>query len=237
MSSDRAAATAPGNRFLAKLPDAEYRDLLPHLKPVKLAFKQVLYESRGPIDYAYFPVGAVTSALTVMSNGDAIEVATIGFEGIVGHTAALGGKISANKVIVQIGDGGLRIEARILREQATRGGPLRDLLDAYDDAFRAQVSQSVACNGLHRLEQRCCRWLLMTRDRVRSDDLRLTHEFLAIMIGARRASVTEVLRPLQEAGLVRSHRGRIIIVDRSGIEGRVCECYRAVKDEYDRLFA
>ena len=236
MSSDRTPSAAPGNRFLAKLPGSEYRNLLPHLKTVKLAFKQVLYESRGPIEYVYFPTGAVTSSLTVMSNGDAIEVATVGFEGVVGHTIALGGKTSANKVIVQIGDGGLRIEARTLREQATQGGPLRDLLEAYDDAFRSQVSQSVACNGLHRLEQRCCRWLLMTRDRVRSDDLRLTHEFLAIMIGARRASITEVLRPLQEAGLLRSHRGRIIIVDRVGMEDRVCECYRVVRDEYDRLF-
>ncbi len=123
---------APGNRFLAKLPEAEYRNLLPHLKPVKLAFKQVLHESRGPIDHAYFPISAVTSALTTMSNGDGIEVATVGFEGLVGHTVAIGGKTSPNKVIVQIADGGLRIEARILREHATRGGPLQNLLTAYD---------------------------------------------------------------------------------------------------------
>ena len=136
---------------------------------------------------------------------------------------------------MQIGDGGLRIESRALREEVARSGPFRDLLIDYHAAFMAQVSQSVACNGLHRLEQRCCRWLLMTRDRVGSDDLRLTHEFLAIMLGARRASVTEVLGPLQEAGLVRSHRGRIIIIDRAGLESRACECYRVVRDEYDRL--
>ena len=188
------------------------------MTPVKLAFNQVLYESRGPIDYAYFPTGAVLSALTVMTDGNAIEVATFGNEGLAGNSAATGGKTSPNKVIVQIGDGGLRVEVAALQEEVARSGPFRDLLVNYSAAFMAQVSQSVACNGLHRLEQRCCRWLLMTRDRVDSDDLRLTHEYLAIMLGARRASVTDVLGPLQEAGLVRSHRGRIIILDRAGLE-------------------
>src|SRR4051812_35864284 len=235
MPNERPPPAARGNRLLARLPEAEYRRLLPHLKSVQLAFKQVLYEPRSSIDYAYFPTGAVTSALTVMQDGSAIEVATVGDEGLVGHSAANGGKTSPNKVIVQIGDGGLRIEARALREEVARGAPLRELLTDYHAAFMAQVSQSVACNGLHRLEQRCGRWLLMTRDRVHSDDLRLTHEFLGIMLGARRASVTDVLGPLQEAGLVRSHRGRISILDRAGLEARTCECYRAVKDEYDRL--
>jgi CRP-like cAMP-binding protein len=228
--------SARGNQLLDRLPKAEYQRLLPLLKPVKLALEQVLYEVRGSIEYAYFPIRAVTSALTVMQDGTGIEVATIGNEGLVGHTAAFGsGRTSPNKLIVQIGDGGLRIEARALRTEAARGGPFLDLLDAYHSAFMAQVSQSVACNGLHRLEQRCCRWLLMTRDRVGSDDMRLTHEFLSIMLGARRASVTEVLRPLQEAGLVQSRRGRISILDGAGLEEQACECYQVVKDEYDRL--
>jgi CRP-like cAMP-binding protein len=170
-----------------------------------------------------------------MTDGSAIEVATVGKEGMVGHTAATGHMMSPNKVIVQIGDRGLRIEAKVLREEIARGGPLPDLLANYQLAFMTQVSQSVACNGLHRLEQRCCRWLLMTQDRVGSDNLRLTHEYLAIMLGARRASVTETLRPLQEADLVRSHRGEISILNRAGLEARSCECYRVVKDEYDRL--
>ena len=148
---------APGNRLLARLPEADYLRLLPLLKPVKLALNQVLYQARGPIDYAYFPTGAVLSALTVMQDGSAIEVATIGNEGLAGHTAAGGGKISANKVIVQINDGGLRIEARALREEVARGGALLELLIGYHAAFMTQVSQSVACNGLHRLEQRCSR--------------------------------------------------------------------------------
>ena len=235
MSNDPTQPPARGNRLLAKLPEADYLSFLPHLKPVTLAFDQVLYESHGPIEYAYFPTGAVTSALTVMEDGNAIEVATVGNEGVVGYTAAAGGKTSPNRVIVQIGDGGLRVGASALRDVVAGGGPLRDLLTAYNLAFMTQVSQSVACNGLHRLEQRCCRWLLMTRDRVASDDLRLTHEYLAIMLGARRASVSETLGPLQEANLVRSHRGKISILDRAGLESRSCECYRVVKDEYDRL--
>src|SRR3954452_15234874 len=227
-------AAAPRNRFLARLPEAEYRRLLPHLQPVELKVKQVLYEPHGAIDYAYFPSGAVLSALTVMRDGNTIEVATVGNEGLVGHYG-FGAKTSPHRVVVQVGNGGFRIASRALHEEAAKDGPLKDLLAGYHVAFMAQVSQSVACNGLHRLEQRCCRWLLMTRDRVGSDDLKLTHEYLAMMLGARRASVTDALGPLQEEGLVRSHRGRIAILDGAGVEARSCECYAVVRDEYDRL--
>jgi CRP-like cAMP-binding protein len=228
------SAAAPRNRLLARLPEAEYRRLLPLLEPVELEPDSVLYEARGAIDYAYFPAGAVLSALVVMQDGNLIEVATVGHEGLVGHYG-FGGKTSPHKVIVQLGDGGHRIASRALQEEATKDGPLQDLLTAYHVAFMAQVSQSVACNGLHRLEQRCCRWLLMSRDRVGSDDIRLTHEYLSFMLGSRRASVTEALRPLQEAGLVQSHRGLIGILDGAGLEARTCECYFVVRDEYDRL--
>jgi CRP-like cAMP-binding protein len=235
MPSVRPLPAVPGNRLLAVLPEAEYHRLLPLLKPVKLAFKQVLYEYRGPIDYVYFPTGAVLSALTIMADGSAIEVATVGNEGLIGHSTSVGGHTSPTRVIVQIGNGGLRVEAKAFREEVARPGPLQDLLTDYLSAFLSQVSQSVACNGLHRLEQRCCRWLLMTLDRVSSNDMQLTHEFLAIMLGARRASVTETLRPLQDAHLVRSQRGRISILDRAGLEARACECYGIVKADYDRL--
>ena len=232
MPSDRTPPGRPGNRFLARLPEAEYRLLAPQLEPVELPVDRVLYEAGGPIDHVYFPTGAVLSALTVMEDGTCIEVATVGNEG---HSIALGGRISPHKLVVQIGDGGLRIEAKALGEAAARGGAIDALMVEYQAAFMAQVSQSVACNGLHRLEQRCCRWLLMSRDRVGSDDLKLTHEYLAMMLGARRASVTETLRPLQEAGLVRSHRGRIRILDGAGLEARTCECYRVVREKYDRV--
>jgi CRP-like cAMP-binding protein len=228
------SSSAPQNRLLARLPESEYRRLLPLLQPVPLTYGQVLYETRGPIDFAYFPTGAVLSALTVMEDGNAIEVATVGNEGVVGHYG-IGGKTSPHRMIVQIEDGGLRIAARALQEEGAKDGVLKDLLGRYHIAFMVQVSQSVACNGLHPLVERCCRWLLMSRDRVGSDDLRLTHEYLAIMLGARRASVTEALRPLQQAGLIHSHRGRITILDGSGLETRACECYFVVRDEYNRL--
>lgn len=227
-------AAAPRNRLLARLPVAEYRRLLPLLEPVDLPEDKVLYQPRGPIDYAYFPSDAVLSALTVMRDGNAIEVATVGREGLVG-LYGLDGRTSPHRVIVQVGNGGHRIASRTLQKEAEKDGPLKDVLAAYQIAFLVQVLQSVACNGLHRLEQRCCRWLLMTRDRVGSDELMLTHDYLALMLGARRASVTEVLRPLQEGGIVRSHRGRITILDGAGMEARSCECYSVIKEEHDRL--
>ena len=199
MSKKRRISAGPRNRFLACLPEASYRRLEPLLEPVSLSSGQILYEARGLIEYAYFPMGAVLSALTVMQDGNAIEVATIGNEGMVGHYG-FGGMRSPHRMIVQVENGGLRIQSRALEREAAKDGRLRELLTAYHVAFVSQVSQSVACNGLHRLVQRCCRWLLMTRDRVGSDELRLTHEYLALMLGARRASVTEALRPLQEGG-------------------------------------
>jgi CRP-like cAMP-binding protein len=223
------------NRFLARLPKHDLERLLPLLRPVTLAFDQTIYESRGPIEYAYFPTGSVFSALTIMEGGAAIEVASIGNEGLVGHSVATGGMRSPNRVILQIPGGALRAEVRVLRSEAARGGAFKDLLGAYQETYMAQVSQSVACNGLHTLEKRCCRWLLMTRDRVGSDELRLTHEFLAIMLGVRRASVTEVLKPLQEEALILSHRGTVSILDGARLEARSCECYRVVKEDYDRL--
>lgn len=227
-------ATAPRNRFLDRLPEASRRELLPLLEPFHFKTNLVLYEARSRIEYAYFPAGAALSALVVMQDGNLIEVATVGSEGLVGHYG-FGGETSPHRVIVQIGDGGHRIAARALQERAAVDGPLRDLLAAYHVAFMAQVSQSVACNGLHSLEQRCCRWLLMSRDRVGSDDIRLTHEFLAMMLGSRRASVTDVLAPLQQAGLVRSQRGLIGILDGAGLEARSCECYSVVRDQFERL--
>jgi CRP-like cAMP-binding protein len=234
MAKKRLLPAEPQNRFLARLPDAAYRRLVPILTPVSITLGQILYEARGPIHYAYFPTGAVLSALTMMKDGNAIEVATIGNEGLVGHYGT-GGTRSPHRMIVQVEDGCLRIDAKELEKEGARDGPLRDLLTAYHIAFVSQVSQSVACNGLHRLGQRCCRWLLMTRDRVGSDELHLTHEYLALMLGARRASVTEALRPLQKAELVRSLRGRITILDGAGLEARSCECYFVVRDEYEQL--
>ena len=223
------------NRLLEKLIAADYGRLVPHLTAVDLELDQVLYEMGGPVDQAYFPTGAVLSAVLLMQDGSTIEVATVGKEGVVGFSSVTGRRVSPNRVLAQIAGSSWRIDANILQEEAARSAPFRELLANYQQAFLGQISQSVACNGLHRLEQRCCRWLLMSRDRVGTDDLRLTHEYLSFMLGTRRASVTEVLRPLQDTGLVRSQRGRISILDGAGLEALVCECYRIVRDEYDRL--
>jgi CRP-like cAMP-binding protein len=231
--------TAPGrpaNRLLALLPAADYRQLSVHLQAVPLPARQVLYKARSPIDYVYFPNSGFVSAMAVMEDGAAIEVATIGNEGMSGLTAFIGDSTSPYEVMVQVSGDGLRVAADVLHKAAAADGPLRDLLVRYNTAFATQVSYAVACNGLHKVEQRCCRWLLMTADRVGSDDLPLTHEFLGIMLGVRRASVTDVLNPLQVRGLVQNGRGLIRILDRPAMEATSCECYRAVRDEFARLF-
>ena len=222
------------NQILLRLPLAEQQRLSPSLEMVELTDTELIYAAGGPIEYAYFPTGAVLSALHIMSDGNAIEVATIGREGMTGHHGTIG-KVSPHRVVAQIPGPAVRIASRSLEQEEMRSKPLRDVLIAYHGAFLAQMSQSVACNGLHRLEQRCCRWLLMSRDRVGSDQLKLTHEFLASMLGVRRASVTDALGPLQEAGLIRSVRGRITILDGCGLEDRACECYFTVREEYERL--
>jgi CRP-like cAMP-binding protein len=225
----------PGNRLLALLPPAEYRKLEPLLKPVTLPLKKVLQKVQAPADYAYFPTSGMASAVALMEGGAAIEVGTCGSEGVVGPAAYLGLPASPNEVFMQVAGEGLRVEAAALAKAASGNGPLRDVLARYHAYFLFQVSQSVACNGLHSVAQRCCRWLLITRDRVAGDDLPLTHEFLAYMLGVRRASVTLVLQPLQERGLINGTRGVITVLDRRGLEVAACECYRKVRDEYDRL--
>jgi CRP-like cAMP-binding protein len=235
MSKPDASNPPAGNRLLARLPRAEYQRLVARMQPVSLEFKQVLYKYQAPIDYVYFPIRGTASALTIMQDGSAIEVATVGNEGVVGLAVLLAGKTSPNEVIIQIAGDALRMGADVLEQDAGHDGPLRRLLLLYQTAFMSQVSQSVACNGLHPVHQRCCRWLLMTRDRMDTDEVPLTHEFLAIMLGVRRSSVTEVLGPLHEQGLVSNHRGTINILDRQGLEKTACECYRKVQDEFERL--
>jgi CRP-like cAMP-binding protein len=230
-----AMPTHSGNQLLTRLPAAERKRVVARMRPAKLEFKQVLYKARAPITTVYFPNSGTASAITVMEDGSAIEVATIGKEGVVGLSVLLGGKTSPNEVIIQIAGDALAMDADVLEQEAAQDSPLRRLLLLYSTAYQTQVSYSVACNGLHAIQQRCCRWLLMTHDRMDSDSMPLTHEFLGVMLGVRRASVTEVLGPLHEMGLVNNSRGTIKVVDRDGLEKLACECYRKVKDEFDRL--
>lgn len=204
------------------------------MQRIDVAAGHVLYKAHGPIDYAYFPLSCVTSAVAVMRDGSAIEVATVGKEGAVELPTFLAAETSPNRIIIQIGGETLRIEAGVLRDAALQNQPLREVLVRYTVAFLAQVSQSVACNGLHPIEKRCCRWLLLTQDRVGADEMPLTHEFLAMMLGVRRASVGEVLGSLQEQKLIRNSRGNITVVDRKRLEATACECFESVNAEYRR---
>lgn len=237
MSQIQPLSQPPGNRLLGHLPVGDQKRLLALLEPVSLKPPQIIYRVRSSIDYVYFPVSGIISAMTVMEDGRAIEVATIGNEGLVGLSAFLGSEESPYEVMVQVQGQALRMPAHTLRKEAGSNSPLRQVLLAYYTAFSVQVSYSVACNGLHKVEERCCRWLLMTQDRVGSNVLPLTHEFLAIMLGVRRASVTDVLSPLQQRGLIRNGRGTIEIIDRAGLEAKACECYGAINQEFSRQFS
>ena len=225
------------NRLLELLPPADYKRIFPRLKLVPLEHHQILFQARAVVKHVYFPVRGVASYLTVMESGAAIEVGSVGYEGVIGASAALVAPNSPHQVIIQVPGEGLRIEARVLVEEVGGSEQFRKLLARYEAAFLAQISQSVACNGLHQVGKRCCRWLLITHDRIDGDDMPLTHEFLGMMLGVRRASVTEVLGDLRDRGLIKYSRGVITVLDRKGLEAAACECYGVVEEEYDRLFA
>ncbi len=233
--SPAAEPSSSENKLLARLPQEDYERLFPHLQRVPLEFKVVLSEPRSPIDQIYFPCSGVVSSITLMDNGDSIEVATVGKEGLVGLLAFLDAEESPHRQLVQVPGEAWRMKAPTFRAEASKPGPFRKLISRYHTAFHYQVSQSVACNGLHTVQRRCCRWILMTHDRAGGDVFPLTHEFLAHMLGVRRVSITEVLKPLQKAGLVSNRRGEITVLDRPGLEKASCECYREVKNHFERL--
>jgi hypothetical protein len=205
------------------------------LRKIELKANHPIYEVRGEIDEFVFPINCVLSAVTVMLDGGAIEVATIGNEGVSGLPAFAQITHSPHRVFAQVAGSALITNMASLNKDLPRFPKLREIITTYQQAFMFQVSQCVACNGLHVIVERCCRWLLMTHDRVDSDDLALTHEFLSYMLGVRRSGVTEVLQSLQQQGLIRYGKGIISILNREGLENLACECYRSVQDEYQRL--
>jgi CRP-like cAMP-binding protein len=223
MATRVSAAGAFRNEILSQLA-AETIELLGP-KPLDYDLRMTLYEPNEPIEYVYFPEDGMVSVISLMTDGHAIEVGTFGRDGMAGSMLALHADAVPFRYFIQIAGHGYRASAKrflmaLDASEVFRGGVLR-----FESKFRTQTMQGMACNGLHSIEQRCCRWLLMTRDRLDTDDIKLTHEFLAMMLGVRRSSVTEVIAPLQAANLVRSKRGTISIVDRKGLEERVCECY------------
>ena len=225
------------NRLLAALPEAEYQRLIPHLEHVSLSLKQVLYEVGEPIEYVYFPHQSIVSALSTMEDGSMVEVGLVGNDGIVGIPAALGDNITATTAMVQVPDSAMRMKASLLKSEFQRGGSLQSLLLRYMQAQHAFVSQNAACNRLHYLEGRLARWLLLVCDRVESNELPLTHEFMSQMLGVRRAGVTEAANMLQQSGLIRYTRGKVTILNREELEATSCECYEIIKGEYARLLS
>lgn len=217
---------APGayrNHLLSRLSPEVLQQLAP--QPVDLPVNLVLYEPNHEIEYAYFPEEGAVSVIAMMEDGNSIEVGTIGREGMACSALLLEIQSVPYRYFIQVAGHGHRVGATTLTAAAEASKPLRHVVLRFEALFRAQTMQGMACNGLHNIEQRCCRWILMTRDRVDSDEIKLTHEFLALMLGVRRSSVSEVLAPLQEQGLIQSNRGTITILNRQGLEARACECY------------
>jgi CRP-like cAMP-binding protein len=232
----RAFYSGPENRLLATLPPDEYARLTARMTDTAFQLRDVVYRANGPVPYVYFPRSGVLSCVVVLPDGGAAEVGTVGNEGMAGLPAFLGADTSPTEVICQAAPCEMwRMEAAAFRAEAGRDGPFRTLLGRYAQCYLTQVGQTAACNALHGVEERLARWLLMTHDRVGADDLPLTQEFLALMLGVRRASVTVVASALQHAGLIRYQRGRIAVLDRAGLEAASCDCYRMVRAEFDRL--
>lgn len=225
------------NRLLGALPDEDFERLKDQFRTRDGEQKYVLAEAGSPLDEVYFPVDAVVSVLTRMDDGASVEIATIGNEGLVGVTVAWGAEAMNPKefATVQVPGTVVSMDRVAFREELRRQGVLASLVERYTQAFFTQVSQQVACNGLHSVEQRCARWLLMTRDRAGADEFPMTHEFLAQMLGVRRATVTVTAGILQKAGFVEFTRGRVAIVDGDGLEHAACECYAVTREIYDRL--
>ena len=223
------------NHLLAALPKKDYECLLPHLKSVSLALGEVVYESDEQMTHVYFPTDAIVSLLYLMANGATAEIGVVGYEGVVGIALFLGGETTPNRAVVQSAGSAFKMKAQVLREEFARGGPLQLLLLRYTQALFSQISQTAVCNRLHTVEQQLCRWLLLSHDRLCSDELVMTQDLISNMLGVRREGVTVAAQQLKAKGLITYVRGTIMLVDRAGLEAAVCECYRVVKTEYDRL--
>jgi CRP-like cAMP-binding protein len=223
------------NHILNALPDEDYHRLHQHLEEVQLTLGQVLYRPDELIKYVYFPDDSMNSVVATTPDGQCAEVGVIGREGICGVDVLMGVDSTSNENIIQIPDGALRIKTETIRAEFKRGGAFQDLALLYIHALMMQISQTALCNRLHSLEQRLARWLLMSHDRAKGDELTLTQEFLSIMLGVNRPTVSNAAVLLQGGGFIKYSRGRITISDREGLEDFACDCYDVVKPEYDRL--
>jgi len=226
----------PRNNFLlAALPDPEWRRWQRLLEKVEMPLGEVLYESGATLTHVYFPTTSIVSLLYVMENGASAEIAVVGNEGLVGVALFMGGESTPSRAVVQSAGHGFRLKSQWMKDEFNRAGPVLHLLLRYTQALITQMSQTAVCNRHHSLDQQLCRWLLLSLDRLRGDELVMTQELISNMLGVRREGVTESANKLQQAGLISYARGRITVLDRAGLEKRTCECYAVVKREYDRL--
>ncbi len=223
------------NPLLAALPWAEYQRCMPHLEAVPLALGQVLYESGATLEHVYFPATSIVSLRYVMQDGASAEIAVVGFEGVLGVSLFMGGESTPSRSVVQSAGSAYRLRAQLMKDEFNRAGPVLHLLLRYTQALITQMAQTAVCNRHHSLDQQLCRWLLLSLDRLAGNELVMTQELIANMLGVRREGVTEGALKLQRAGLIQYARGRITVLDRGGLEQATCECYAVVKQEYDRL--
>ena len=223
------------NRLLAALPRDEYERLLPNFQQVSFSLGEVVYEFAGRLDYVFFPTTSIISLLYTMENGASAEMGLTGNDGVVGIALFMGGGTMPNRAVVQSAGAAIRMKAKVLQDEFALGGKFQRLLLRYTQALITQISQTAVCNRLHSVEQQLCRWLLLSHDRLKVDELIMTQELIADMLGVRREGVTVAAGHLQDAGAISYVRGHIKILDRQRLEDTVCECYRVVKDEFDRL--
>ena len=223
------------NQLLAQLPEKDWALWMPHLEAVELPLGRVLYESGGTLTHVYFPTSAIVSLLYVMQDGASAEIAVVGYEGIVGVSLFMGGESTPSRAVVQSAGMGFQLRSSLLMEGFNMGGPVLHLLLRYTQALITQMAQTAVCNRHHTLDQQLCRWLLLSLDRLRSNELLMTQELIANMLGVRREGVTEAAGRLHRAGLINYQRGHISVLNRAELELRACECYAVVKKEYDRL--
>jgi len=223
------------NHLLDALPAADYDRLAPHLELIPMPLGDVLYESGGHLRYVYFPTTCIISLLYVMEDGASAEIAVVGNEGILGISLFMGGETTPSRAVVQSAGHAYRLKAELLKSEFERFGPTMHLLLRYTQALITQMAQTAVCNRHHSVDQQLCRWLLLSLDRLLSNELSMTQELIANMLGVRREGVTEAAGRLQDAGLIEYRRGRITVLDRTAVEARSCECYQVVKSEFDRL--
>jgi CRP-like cAMP-binding protein len=229
--------TPDQNHLLAVLPAEIFGRLSPHLELVLMPLGDVLYESGGQLQHVYFPTTAIVSLHYVMEDGATAEIAGVGNEGVLGISLFMGGNTTPSRAIVQTAGHGYRLKARLMMEEFDLAGPMMRLMLRYTQALITQMSQTAVCNRHHSLEQQLCRWLLLTLDRLPTNELTITQELIASMLGVRREGITEAAGNLQREGLISYRRGHITVLDRSGLESHACECYYVVKDELHRLLS